>query len=100
GIRDKLVTGVQTCALPISHSKEKECYVRLVEHLGAQRLEYAKKFESDKEQCASELNKRLKRTSRKIERFLPPGAKTDPDRNKVRSEERRVGKECKANRWR
>lgn len=62
---------------------EKKCYVRLLEHLGAQRLEYARKFDSARQQCASELNKRMKRTSKQIEKFLPSNGKKDPDQNGV-----------------
>jgi len=63
------------------HKEETECYVRLLEHLGAQRLKYAKKFESARQQCASELNKRLKRTSRQLDKLLPSNGKKDPDQN-------------------
>ena len=36
----------------------------LLEHLGAQRLKYAKEVESARRQCAPDLTKLLKRTSK------------------------------------
>src|SRR2546425_5897040 len=66
GIRDKLVTGVQTCALPISHNV-------------VQTQEWQGTFRAD----------------------FNNGAYTDDDIVDVftqRSEERRVGKECRS-RW-
>jgi len=63
--------------------KEKECYVRVLEHLGAQRLKYARRFESARQQCASELTKRLKRTSRHMDKLMPSNGKKDPDPNGV-----------------
>jgi CHAD domain-containing protein len=68
------------------HKEEKECYVRLLEHLGAQRLKYAKRFEFARQQCASELNKRLKRTSRQMDKLLAPNGKKDTDQNGVSAE--------------
>ena len=61
--------------------QERECYVRLLEHLGAQRLKYARRFESARQQCASELHKRLKTNSKS-----PALEKQDPDRNEVIAE--------------
>jgi CHAD domain-containing protein len=66
--------------------EEKECHVGVLEHLGAQRLKYARKFESARQQCASELCKRLRRTSSQIENFLPSNRKKDPDQNGVIAE--------------
>jgi CHAD domain-containing protein len=63
------------------HKEDKECYVRVLEHLGAQRLEYAKKFESARQKCASTLTKRLKRTSKQMEQFFPSNGKRDPEQN-------------------
>ena len=60
--------------------EEKECYVRLLEHLGAQRLKYARKFESARQQCASELGRRLKRTSRQMKNSLPSNGKRSRNR--------------------
>src|SRR2546425_7139793 len=82
GIRDKLVTGVQTCALPISHR-------RLTEAIVGDRTE------------------RLRPSARTVDRrgeqhgcvWLPTRvslAQAEPIEE--RSEERRVGKECRS-RW-
>src|SRR5688572_31552099 len=64
GIRDLTVTGVQTCALPISPPSSR-CPARLVS-------------------CCSEARSRMSRSSRRP--------------SWTRSEERRVGKECRS-RW-
>src|SRR5256714_2706474 len=64
GIRDKLVTGVQTCALPISTSGARRP-ILLLAHLDV--------VEAKKEDWS-------------------------PDLDPFRSEERRVGKECRS-RW-
>src|SRR5205823_8171437 len=80
GIRDKLVTGVQTCALPISPTaymcrapKNREAY----EALGAAT-----------EQIESEQTKRVPEKLKN--KHFPV--------NPQRSEERRVGKECRSRR--
>src|SRR5687767_15884954 len=74
GIRDKLVTGVQTCALPIFEPRRVE--------------------------------PREHRHARELRRFLvnahvggPPSPSSTTARSRGRSEERRVGKECRS-RWR
>jgi len=73
--------------LGVSHlEKEKECCVQLLEHLGAQRQKYAKKFNSARQQYASELNRRLKRTSRRMVKVLPSNGKKDPNRDSVSAE--------------
>ena len=38
------------------HKEERDCYGRVLEHLAARRLKYAKKFESARQQCASGLD--------------------------------------------
>src|SRR3954464_13891640 len=63
--------------------EEKECYVQLVEHLGAQRLKYAKKFESARQRCAPEMDKQLKRASRQIANLMSPNGKEGPSRKGV-----------------
>src|SRR2546426_9002934 len=70
GIRDYKVTGVQTCALPIS---------------SCQKLTSCSAEQIASEQARSESLARLKRCSSR----RPTG---------LRSEERRVGKECRS-RW-
>src|SRR5437773_7056023 len=71
GIRDRDVTGVQTCALPISSLCGKEC----IRACGPPAI-------------ASAL--------RKAHRSNTPGSRIESPR--IRSEERRVGKECRS-RW-
>src|SRR5205823_10390618 len=78
GIRDKLVTGVQTCALPISRRGG----LRTAGHAGERR-------DRRRGRGAS-----LGRRRRHAEHGLPH----DLDRSRRRSEERRVGKECRS-RW-
>jgi CHAD domain-containing protein len=68
------------------HREETGCHVRLLEHLGAQRLKYAKKFERARQQCAPELNKRLKRTAKQMDKLLPSNGKKDPAQNGVSAE--------------
>src|SRR5205823_8762088 len=68
GIRDKLVTGVQTCALPISD-----------------RIEGDERF-SGPEKRSSPSMRSVTTTSTSME-------------SRARSEERRVGKECRSRSW-
>src|SRR2546425_9066888 len=77
GIRDKLVTGVQTCALPISGGHSFELSVA------------ADKFPKTGRDCLQfEAARRLLRNS----------CLSDDRSSSCRSEERRVGKECRS-RW-
>src|SRR5690348_17455265 len=79
GIRDGRVTGVQTCALPISLEFAKTCDYPIVIHILTQKgkgFEAALKFPE------------------KFHGLGPYDAKT----GETRSEERRVGKECRS-RW-
>src|SRR2546425_7463416 len=79
GIRDKLVTGVQTCALPILLKRDA---------------------------CSAALRRKAvflisQKRSDETEDVLLDIAQHDPDsdvRQQARSEERRVGKECRS-RW-
>src|SRR5688572_31098518 len=82
GIRDLTVTGVQTCALPISHAASR--------HRGADALADHRDHENQQRLhpevwAADELYVRAQAAERKEER-------------QQRSEERRVGKECRS-RW-
>src|SRR5205823_11652559 len=86
GIRDKLVTGVQTCALPISaeHGRGLDDLLDgMIAALPAQiTSDVAEEFEQRKA--------RSSRSTRRLER-----AATD----ERRSEERRVGKESSSRGW-
>src|SRR5207245_3275854 len=80
GIRDATVTGVQTCALPISHSSS-TCSSDQVEF---QRL--VGDAERDEDECGQEDTDSGR---------SPPGAEKNEGRHEYqqpRSEERRVGK--------
>jgi CHAD domain-containing protein len=68
------------------HREETRCHVRLLEHLGAQRLKYARKLARAIRQCAPELNKRLKRTARQMDKLLPSNGKKNPAQNGVSAE--------------
>src|SRR3989449_3150490 len=75
GIRDVAVTGVQTCALPISSSS------------------YGARTESTPITVSGTA-----RRIRVLRRFRPLGPPTRTCTSTKRSEERRVGKECRS-RW-
>src|SRR5205823_10015291 len=98
--RDKLVTGVQTCALPISQGSEVFDRSRLPPPGGAR-------------SSAAPLGRRARRHSglpARTGESPPPGEEVrrgraaaarslrGPEATRGRSEERRVGKECRA-RW-
>src|SRR2546430_4341111 len=84
GIRDLTVTGVQTCALPIFGSRERSKAGGRVGDLETRRLAHGPAPDPLKEALARrEVRER-------------PGAAVSDDQ--VRSEERRVGKECRS-RW-
>src|SRR5436189_4265954 len=86
GIRDTSVTGVQTCALPIS----------LVEGRRLERF-VAGVLEREEALKASAFDKSgLTRSKRRLQDALVDRL----DMNPMRSEERRVGKECRARWWR
>src|SRR2546430_7071436 len=83
GIRDLTVTGVQTCALPISTSAAISANTR------------DRKFASDRTRSAASVPLPPVRPSRtRAEAASAPLSR----RLKLRSEERRVGKECRS-RW-
>src|SRR2546427_6506406 len=73
GIRDLTVTGVQTCALPISFA-----------HIQSKRFSYD--------------HQNLRGQSALLRDRLQPGKQLCRVRQRGRSEERRVGKECRS-RW-
>src|SRR5207245_7913394 len=99
GIRDATVTGVKTCALPISR-----CHLIQSRHVPQQR--YAGSVEIDADVVDTRLNDGIERI------FEPPVMdvvliEADADVLRInlhqfarwRSEERRVGKECSGGEW-
>src|SRR5258707_2976385 len=86
GIRDIGVTGVQTCALPISPEDEAEMRVGLAEQLAR----HARHRVADEEQAGHHAGMSTSAT--------PLGGIEQHEQKDPRSEERRVGKECRS-RW-
>src|SRR5687767_15779070 len=80
GIRDKLVTGVQTCALPISNMAHR------IKAINA----YRPRLDQGNTVQKPELIRGLSRATSLVEGSVELAMK--------RSEERRVGKECRS-RW-
>src|SRR3989440_6935610 len=80
GIRDLIVTGVQTCALPIS--------IPL-------RLRSLFRWAQADQELDDELRDHLER---KAEEYVAQGMTQEEAHRRARSEERRVGKECRS-RW-
>src|SRR5688572_33320031 len=86
GIRDLTVTGVQTCALPISH--------QLAVQQRAQRGVACTELRELDRRVVQVLRER-----RPAEREQPLQLRVEPiEVERARSEERRVGKECRS-RW-
>src|SRR5256885_11099056 len=83
GIRDYKVTGVQTCALPISHWCP-DC--RRVKHFLKQRGVTYREVNIEEDPSAEAIVLKANQGKRRVPTL------------KVRSEERRVGKECRS-RW-
>src|SRR5258708_24167908 len=82
GIRDDLVTGVQTCALPISLIQRKKSD----DEISRERADAAQANEQKYQRQMNEMQQRqIESQQRVIEQ-------------QARSEERRVGKECRS-RW-
>src|SRR5205823_8665146 len=95
GIRDKLVTGVQTCALPIS------CGVRLLQrHAMGEFLAAV----DHRDVIETEKTARKDIVALAIDLVHPPGkinqqlveTAFEKQAIRLRSEERRVGKECRS----
>src|SRR5690349_23633808 len=84
GIRDLYVTGVQTCALPISRAAPAAC------------PSARKRACRPSASCRRRASRRRRSPSRSRARRPPPRGTRAPPR--PRSEERRVGKECRS-RW-
>src|SRR5205823_11461603 len=95
GIRDKLVTGVQTCALPISVSQFSSDRVTYALRTAGDPLSYVRSVQEIVRQADSRIPvtsvvTQAAEIDRTISRELTFA--------KLRSEERRVGKECRS-RW-
>src|SRR5699024_11461638 len=88
GIRDRNVTGVQTCALPISLAIQNEIINEAKGKIERAKLLFIEgDFEKEDYDAIKEKeSERIAEAKKEIERLS------------VRSEERRVGKECRA-RW-
>src|SRR5438067_8248032 len=91
GIRDRNVTGVQTCALPIWPS--------LFENDSRERPAYGRPNRRSPGVFAAEPPVAAK-TAGQFRRVGADGLGYTPRRTEERSEERRVGKECRSRWWR
>src|SRR2546428_3752304 len=85
GIRDLIVTGVQTCALPIS----------FLFFVAQSQTEHQHCATKNKKAAGSQLWRRCCHLSR---HFAPKRGQPSIGERRERSEERRVGKECRS-RW-
>src|SRR5207249_8511461 len=93
GIRDRNVTGVQTCALPISNA----VVVGIDEQLEqAARIERAV---AERARCRDEAAQVTRRQRPEIDERLRLVVAPDGVDAGIRSEERRVGKECRGSGW-
>src|SRR5205823_8676712 len=89
GIRDKLVTGVQTCALPIS------CAAALSGAIG----EAAGDHQTGRRRAEARAAVDMKDIVQPVGKTVPDDVHRHVERFSVRrSEERRVGKECRTSR--
>src|SRR5207244_6617610 len=89
GIRDDLVTGVQTCALPISLSEAEKNRVTKEDFdalTSADKVLYLKLIEKRARSLSIEERQLFEQHKNKL---------TQNAYDSLRSEERRVGKECK-----
>src|SRR5206468_7407417 len=86
GIRDLIVTGVQTCALPIFFDALQRLRTRLLQ------------FSSILVPARAQALQSVEDWTNTVLVPVPPGATTRRVRADNRSEERRVGKECRG-RW-
>jgi len=64
-VRDMDVLTSYAASVAVKHG-EQDCAVQLLQHLGAQRRKYAKKFHSASRQDGSELRRRLKQVHREM----------------------------------
>src|SRR5205823_8240593 len=97
GIRDKLVTGVQTCALPISCLRRDRAWEPENAHDRAEPCSMSGRWLS-----GPDLLTRRRRRSFLLYRAIrgPGESRIRRRRHRTyRSEERRVGKECRTAEW-
>src|SRR5207244_4664200 len=99
-IRDDLVTGVQTCALPIYNSDLAALFLGL-HHSNHRRDIRRIRLEKPHGNKILLVQKRKKRKKRKTNSFIHCSRRKDFSSFSLRliSEERRVGKECIASSW-
>src|SRR5206468_6272494 len=86
GIRDLIVTGVQTCALPIWLQRRRRAAPRRTDDA---RRRHPSGVVSVRPRRQCDRRRASRRGARRSERL----------QNQGRSEERRVGKECRSRRW-
>src|SRR5437879_11064561 len=89
GIRDTSVTGVQTCALPISAERTER------EAAEARKADEEKRRKHDLEAKLKAEQEAKKRFGEETAAAARPGARPALEPDEDRSEERRVGKECR-----
>src|SRR5205823_6766002 len=100
-IRDKLVTGVQTCALPISRDRIGERIRERAHHvIHSVPPNAVELLGSGCRMSAPEGIGRLARDRTGKMARSSRGSNTGPTVGRSRSEERRVGKECRYGLWR
>src|SRR5205823_9600428 len=95
GIRDKLVTGVQTCALPICRRKRK---LRLGRHWSAFCSWHGLAL-SPRAYDACRYSG-LRYIDTRYSQYIGSARRSSSRIHRLRSEERRVGKECRSRRER
>src|SRR5687767_3707720 len=96
GIRDKLVTGVQTCALPILAMVSGLFQIKKHDFARRCRSHFQARFITHRSPIAR--HQRLAVELQGPSQDLQPSVTTLRQIKRQRSEERRVGKECKS-RW-
>src|SRR5699024_11930126 len=92
GIRDRNVTGVQTCALPISRQLEQNSIENFQSSIQIQTIV--------SNQLANQLASDSKNANDRLNQIVNDYNNDSISEIIVRSEERRVGKECKYCLWR
>src|SRR5206468_6727977 len=94
GIRDLIVTGVQTCALPIFHARSSA-----LGHLRRLRFQPAGPAVSFSRRSDFHEHPARGRNQSRVTADAIGAARSDGRKPGERSEERRVGKECREQWW-